>query len=184
MRRRAVALLVAVTVFGWTGCGDADHETPRGREAAPGAGEATTAPEAGREDDAFAAAANRVCERAVDQMSEVAAPRSDVEWSRFGGSIERRFTHMVDELAALDPSHPLEGKFDEWLRKLDASRRAFRELYETGPRNDWRGAIVERAYGRANTTDVVAREWAQVHLTDLYSCYNVTPWYVARRAGA
>lgn len=181
---RSIAVLVAAAVLVLPACGEGGDQTLPGR--ASQTAEATPAPEEGGGDEGFLAAANEVCEKADERMSAVEAPATQREWLGFGRRIERRFVRMLDDLAALDPPDGLRGDFRKWLGKLERSRHAFRSLYRTialhypeveGPKDR-----VSRAMQRAFARDTKARQWAQLRLTDLYSCYNSAPWYYARAA--
>jgi hypothetical protein len=186
MTRRSVAVLAAAVMVLWPACGESDEQVLPGR-ASPGAeAAATAAPPDGDGEEGFVAAANLACERAGERMANVEAPPSHREWLGFGRRIERHFSGMLDYLSALDPSRKLAGDFRKWLRKLERSRRAFRSLYRTVTfrftarvRPD---DPVQRALDRVFQSDNKARSWVQRRLTDLYSCYNPTPWYSARAA--
>ena len=180
--KRGAAVLAATVMALWPACGESGEQTLPGR-ASPGAESAPTEDDG---EEGFVAAANSACERADQRMSSVEAPPSEREWLGFGRRIERHFARMLDDLSALDPPRKMADDFRKWLRKLDQSRRAFRSLYRTiASRYTARvtpNDPVRRALDRALARDNEARSWAQLRLTDLYSCYNATPWYSARAA--
>lgn len=183
MRTRALAAVAAAALLLWPACGETNDRTLPGRATEGAEAEATSTPE-GDGEKGFVASANAACERAEGRVRGIEVPDSNEAWLGFGRAVERRFLEMTDALASLDPPRKLDDDFREWLRKLEGSRRAFRSLYRTFafhyPAVEGPNDRISRALDRVFARDTEARQWVQVRLTDLYSCYGSTAMGFAR----